>query len=359
MEDIQKACVLADCTLREALERMNHLAMGIVLVVDERRCLVDTVTDGDVRRAIMSGVDLGSHVGALLARRSDERFPAKPIVGTRDTSRHDLVQLFKSGVLRHVPIVDAAGHVVDLAVSTDFIADPIDAVSAVVMAGGRGSRLAPLTDAMPKPMLPVGGKPMMERLVEQLREAGIRRVNVALHYKPEAITEHFGSGDRFGVDITYVTEDAPLGTAGALGLLPPQTDRLLVMNGDVMTRTNLRSLVTFHNEHDAVMTVGVTQCELSVPWGVVDTDGVQIRGIVEKPRTTMFVNGGIYLLEPAVLQHIDRGERLDMTELVQRLIARDQRVVAFPISEYWLDMGRPDDYARACNEVGNPVGGVR
>jgi NDP-sugar pyrophosphorylase family protein len=221
------------------------------------------------------------------------------------------------------------------------------------MAGGFGSRLRPLTDDLPKPMLPVGDCPLMEHIVNQLRASGIRQVKVTTHYKPEAITGYFGDGHNFGVKIDYLHEEHPLGTAGALGLMSPPQGPLLVMNGDILSRVNFRAMVDFHREYGAQLTMGVRLHEYQVPYGVVEPDGVVVRQLTEKPTLRLFVNAGIYLLEPEVYDYIRRPvtERFDMTDLIQRLLVAEQRVVSFPISEYWRDIGQHADYKDALEDI--------
>jgi NDP-sugar pyrophosphorylase family protein len=219
------------------------------------------------------------------------------------------------------------------------------------MAGGFGTRLRPLTEDTPKPMLLVGDRPMLERTIEQLKKAGIHRVDLTTHYKPEAISKHFGNGDEFGVTIRYVHEDQPLGTAGALGLLGDSQEPLLVINGDILTHVDFRAMLKHHREHKASLTVGVCRYDLQVPYGVIECHGPDILGISEKPKMPFLVNAGIYLLEPKVRKYIPAGKRFDMTDLIQSLIHADRKVVSFPIVEYWLDVGRPGDYARAQEDV--------
>ena len=219
------------------------------------------------------------------------------------------------------------------------------------MAGGYGSRLRPLTEDLPKPMLPVGNKPLLELIVEQLKQAGIRQVNVATHYKSEVIAEHFKNGEAFGVDIRYVKEDQPLGTAGALSLIEEVDEPLLVMNGDILTRVDFRALLSFHREHKADLTVCVRQYEFRVPYGVIDTDGVLVKGISEKPMVRQFINAGIYLLNPQVRRLIPNGRPYDIPDLIERLLKENGTVVCFPIREYWLDIGKVDQYDQAKADI--------
>jgi NDP-sugar pyrophosphorylase family protein len=215
------------------------------------------------------------------------------------------------------------------------------------MAGGFGTRLRPLTDNMPKPMLPVGGRPLMERIVGQLKESGIDQIVVTTHYKAEAIVDHFGDGTDFGVTMTYVQEDEPLNTGGAIGLIPNVDEPLLVINGDILTQVDFRALHDFHRDCGADMTVGVRKYLLKVPYGVIENDGARVTQINEKPELSLFVNAGIYLLEPSVRRYVARGVSLSMTDLIQTVIDAGLMVASFPVLEYWLDVGQTGDYQQA------------
>jgi NDP-sugar pyrophosphorylase family protein len=261
--------------------------------------------------------------------------------------RGSVLALMRDRHVRQVPVVDERGRVVDLIVADDGLPPEVLHVRAVVMAGGYGKRLLPLTANLAKPMLPVGERPLLELMVKQLGEAGIRRIHMMTHYKPETISEHFGNGEEFGVQIDYVPENEPMGTAGGLALLDESDERLLVINGDVMTRIDFQSMLNFHQEHGSDLTVGVRSYELEVPYGVMECDGVEVRSIKEKPAVRFLVNAGVYLLEPNVRTYLPRQRHCDMTELIQALIRAGRRVISFPIVEYWLDIGQPGDYAQA------------
>jgi NDP-sugar pyrophosphorylase family protein len=271
-----------------------------------------------------------------------------------DISFSDAVHFMerKRGV-DHLPLVDDADRVVGLLLRSDLVDDELLAISAVVMAGGFGTRLRPLTADTPKPLLPIDGRPIMARLVEELRLAGIRQVTVTTHHQSEKIQGYFGDGSAFGMDLSYVTEDEPLGTAGALSLLQQRQDPLLVVNGDILTNVNFRSMLQFHRAHAADLTVGVREWENIIPYGVVECDGVFVRALREKPVTSHLVNAGIYLLEPDVHKLIPSGRRFEMTDLIQRLLEGGRSVVSFPITEYWLDIGQQADYERAQHDVRN------
>ncbi len=342
----EQLCIAPTASIRSAAACIDRTACGIALVLDDAGRLEDTLTDGDIRRAMLAGVDFDAPVQTLRARRAASPYPV-PVTATFGTSPHELLEVMRQTKLRQIPLVDSSDVVVDVAVAADLDLEPDPSVRAIIMAGGRGTRLRPLTEELPKPMLPVGGRPLMERIVRQLEHSGIRRVNVATHYHPEKIIEHFGDGREFGVQLSYVNEDRPLGTAGALGLLGACDEPLLVINGDILTDVDFRAMARFHFEHSADLTVAVRGYEMEVPYGVIDSAGAVVTAIREKPRLHVFVNAGIYLLHPSVHAHILAGERLDMTDLISRLIERGLSVVSFPIREYWLDIGQHADYERA------------
>jgi NDP-sugar pyrophosphorylase family protein len=204
---------------------------------------------------------------------------------------------------------------------------------------------------MPKPMLPVGERPLMEHIIQQLRQAGIKQLSLTTHYKKDIIVDHFGNGSDFGVEIQYVDEEHPMGTAGALSRLPGSDDPLLVINGDILTRVDFRAMLDFHKEQYAEMTVAVRQHETPVPFGVVEVDGVTITGILEKPVVKHLISAGIYLLDPSVCRDIPGERPYDMPELIAELLAQGRKVVSFPVREYWLDVGRPADYEQAQIDV--------
>jgi len=320
--------------------------MGILLLCEDDRKLVGVLTDGDIRRAILRGVSFDEPCISIASRN--------PVVAPLRVSPSEALHLMdhsRDFVVNHLPVVDAEGRAVDLLLRRDLVTEDQLALSAVIMAGGFGTRLRPLTEELPKPMLPVGGRPLMELIIEQLRQAGIRRVNVTTHYRSEEIIEHFGDGRAFGVEIKYVTEDRPLGTAGALGLMEIPNEPLLVINGDILTQVDFRAMLDFHREQRADMTVAVRQHEFRVPYGVVETNGVTITGISEKPVVQHFINAGIYLLNPGVCQFIPNGQPYDMPDLISRLLAEGRRVVSFPVREYWLDIGQSADYKQAQEDL--------
>jgi dTDP-glucose pyrophosphorylase len=344
MRNVAELCIGPGSTLRDVLVRSNACRRGIVLVVDEHARLVGVITDGDIRRAILAGLDLATPTDRLLARKG---LPTMPITAPESSTHDELVALIRRTGVSHIPVVNAAGQVVRLVGLDDLLDEDELALKAVVMAGGKGSRLHPLTEDLPKPMLPLGDRPLMERIIRQLSEIGVRNVAVTTHYLQDKIVEHFGDGERFGVHLDYVAETTQRGTAGGLAQLDPPDTPLLVINGDILTELDFRAMLNFHREHDAALTAAVRPYEVNVPYGVVEVEGEQVRRVVEKPTYRYFVNAGIYLIEPRAHRMIPAEGKFDMTDLMGTVLAAGLRVVSFPVWEYWRDIGHHDDYLEA------------
>ncbi len=347
--DLATLCIKRDSSLQDAMAMLDRSRIGIVLVVDDDWRLLGTITDGDCRRAMLDRVNLDQLISVLLARKATTAY-ATPITAPMNAPSGTYLQLLKQHKILHLPLLDGEQRVAGLVTVDDFVPNNIP-LKAVVMAGGQGTRLNPLTEDMPKPMLPVGDRPIMEIIIQQLRDAGIKQVKVTTHHKPEKITDYFGDGSDFGVELSYVTEDRPLGTVGGLGLLETPQETTLVINGDILTQVDFRAMLAYHKEHGAELTVGVRHYDIKVPYGVVECDGPVVRRLSEKPVLGLFVNAGIYLLEPAVYRFIPNGQRFDMTDLIQRLIEEGRPVVSFPVREYWLDIGQAADYEQAQEHV--------
>lgn len=351
MMDVRPFLVHPDMPVTEVVGVIDANRRGAAIVVDDEQHLIGVVTDGDVRRAILAGLDLQGPVSCLLARRRSDLYPV-PIKAAVSSTTAQRTAVMQQHRIRHLPLVDEHDVVVGLAVFDDLLREAAPPVRAVVMAGGFGRRMRPLTDNVPKPMLPVDGKPLLERVIQGLHDAGITRMHVATHYKPEKIVEYFGNGERFGVQIEYLRELEPLGTAGALCKLDTWGETLLVINGDILTQVDFAAMHRFHRDHDAEMTVAVKEYTFRVPYGVVTVNGVGVTGIEEKPSVSYFVNAGIYLLEPSVASSMTPdGGHCDMTDLIARLLAARRQVVSFPVREYWLDVGGLDDYDRAQSDA--------
>ncbi|MBN2503061.1 MAG: nucleotidyltransferase family protein [Anaerolineales bacterium] len=350
IKDITSICIRPETSIHIALETLDKGALGIVLVTDADLHLIGTITDGDIRRAVLAGLSLETSVSHLLESKAGGMY-ASPIAVHVDTPQEERIKLLQQYLIYQLPVLDEEDRVVDLITIDTLVPEEALPVNALIMAGGYGTRLSPLTDDTPKPLLPVGGKPLMEWVVEQLNQSGIRNIHISTHYLGERIKNHFGNGESFGVNIDYLTEDSPLGTAGALGLVGQPDGPLLVINGDILTQLNFREMFAFHQKHHADLTVGVRQFSVQVPYGVVESDDVQVTKVREKPTYSFLVNAGVYLLEPSAFAFFPAHERFDMPDLITTLIEHERSVVSFPILEYWLDIGQHTDYRQAQEDI--------
>jgi dTDP-glucose pyrophosphorylase len=342
----RRTLLYASASLRDAIRSLDESAMQIVLIVDEAGRLVGTLTDGDIRRGLLRGMTLDDRVERIVA--------PDPLVAPPSVARETALQLMQANRIHQLPIVDDGRAVVGLHLIDELMMPDARANLMVIMAGGQGSRLRPHTEHCPKPMLPVGGKPMMERIIERAKGDGIRRFAVAIHYLGHMVEEYFGDGRNWQIDIGYLREDMPLGTAGAVGLLEPRPEHpFLVCNGDVLTDVRYGELLDFHISHGAIATMAVRPHEWQNPFGVVRTKGVDIVGFEEKPTVRSHINAGIYVLDPAALDALIPGQHCDMPTLFTALQERGQRTIAYPMHEPWLDVGRPDDYEQVHN--GDPL----
>lgn len=339
--------VTPDTPIIEAIKSIDRsLWISLALVVDDKGRLLNTISDGDIRRGVVRGIEMDSPVSSLLPIKATTPHPM-PTVAPVDTAPAELLRIMREKAVRQVPLIDAQGAVTDVVTLHELLPQAQPLVNAVIMAGGFGTRLRPLTENVPKPMLDVDGRPIIEHIVGHLKDSGIRDIKVTTHYKPEVIRDHFGDGHEFGVNISYVNEETPLGTAGALGLMPRPEATTMIINGDILTKVDFDSFIAYHQEHGADMTIAVTRYEVVLPYGVVDTDGEQVRAIKEKPKMSFLVNAGIYLMEPAVFDYVPQGQPMQMTDLIARLLDENKRLVSFPIFEEWIDIGRHADYLRA------------
>lgn len=331
-------------TIQEAISNLNEVAIQIVLVVNENDELEGTVSDGDIRRGLLKGVPLDGAITEILHRN--------PLVVPENVDRSVVLQLMTANKIHQIPIIGAKHAVMGLHLWDD-IAVPIEHENLmIIMAGGVGSRLSPRTDGCPKPMLKVAGKPMLEHIIYRARQEGFRHILLAVHYLGHMIEDHFGDGSDFGVEITYLKEDAPLGTAGALSLLTPRPALpFVVTNGDVITEVRYGELLEFHQSQNAAATMAVRAHEWQHPFGVVDVKGVEIVGFKEKPVSRSNINAGIYAMDPSVLDRLTYGEECDIPKLFSRLRDEGQRTVAYPMHEPWLDLGRPEDLDQASIEA--------
>lgn len=339
---LAKVLLDENAPISAAMEVIERFPLKIALVVAPSRVLLGTVTDGDVRRALLRGETADSPVSRAMNR--------SPISLPLD-QRHRASQVMAAKKIMQVPLIDAEGRIVDISVQGVSLPAPKLGNTVVIMAGGEGKRLRPFTELTPKPMLRVGGKPMLEIIIDNFARAGFSDFVVSVNYRADTIKDYFGDGDGHGVGIRYLSEPEPRGTAGALRLLDPRpSETFIVVNGDVLTNLNFLNLIEFHRENDALLSLAVQRYRHTIPLGVVDVEGEFIRGIKEKPTLEFFVNAGIYALEPQAIEMIPPDIPFDMPSLVDLVLAADEPVAAFPIHEYWIDVGHAADFTRATME---------
>jgi dTDP-glucose pyrophosphorylase len=341
----RSALVVSQATVEIAAEVLTNSSMRIVLVVDKHDRLLGTVTDGDIRRALMGGISMKTAV--------DEIMQKNPVTVDSGDDRKTVLQLMRQKDILQVPVLDESQRVVGLEVMQDFVYGAPRENPVLLMAGGFGKRLHPLTKGLPKPLLTVGDKPILETIVEQLSEAGFSQFFMAVHYKAELLRAHFGDGSNWGITIRYLEEEEPLGTAGALSLLSaePIQKPVLVMNGDLLTRLDFNQLLDYHDAHDGVATICVREHEIRIPYGVVQAVGIRVEDITEKPVKKLFINAGIYVLDPDIVKGRSRVLAGDMPDLLRETIKTGEQVNMFPIHEYWLDIGRVEEYRQAQIDV--------
>lgn len=339
--------VRLETAIIDLIKKIDETGVGCALVVDGSNNLISIVTDGDIRRAVIMNVDMTKTVNELLDLKGAASVVALPSDANRDQIIGAMIQYH----LRQIPLVDPHGKIVGLSLFEEIAGTSDIDITAIVMAGGFGRRLYPLTQNTPKPMLTVGTRPLLEHTISRLRDSGVKAVNITVHFKKEVIVNHFGNGSGFGVDIEYFEENKPLGTAGSISLIPHRGRTVLVMNGDVLTTVNFKEMLDYHRRHEAVLTMAVASHEVTVPYGVVLMDDVCVKGIVEKPKTKHFINTGIYLIEPEACELIPRDTVFDMPDLINRILAIGGKVIGFPIREYWKDVGQPADFEQANKDI--------
>ena len=344
--DNWEICLLnSSARIVDAAKAIDASPAKIALVVDDNRKLLGCITDYDVRKAVLCGMDLIENYVVSIMNKT-------PKVIRQDASDIFIHQAMLNRNVRQLPLVDEKGIVCGLKILSEFDANRLKHSNPVVlMAGGLGTRLRPLTDSCPKPLLRIGDKPIMEIILENFIQQGFSNFYISVNYKADMIEDYFGDGSKYGVSIQYIREKKRLGTAGALSLLPEDiSEPVLVMNGDLLTRVDFGQLLDCHKYRHADATMCVREYRYQVPYGVVDIDDWEIKGLIEKPMHSVFVNAGIYMLQPEVVRDIPKNTYFDMTDVFADNLKKKRKNVAFPIREYWMDVGRLDDFERAKEE---------
>ena len=345
MKNIEEIKLKSTATIKEALVLIDKGAMQIALVIDEENKLIGTLTDGDIRRGLIRGLGLNNSIETII-------FKTPTVVKISDT-KEDILQIALSKKLHQIPVIDDNGKVIGIQQIDELLKPKNKSNKVILMVGGLGTRLRPLTENTPKPMLKVGNKPILKTIVEKFAQYGYTNIIMCVNYKSDVIQDYFGDGKKFGVNIEYILEEQRMGTAGALSLLKSKPNEpFFVMNGDLLTNVNFGHLAEFHRLNNSIATMCVREYDFQVPYGVVRIDDNKILSIEEKPTHKFFISAGIYMLSPESLEYIPQNEFYDMPTLFQKLISENKNTISFPLQEYWLDIGRIEEYKKANEEYG-------
>jgi len=340
MKNIEDITVKESISILEVMKIIDESSKQIAIVIDENNKLLGTISDGDIRRALLKNIPLTESVKEIYFKT--------PTVASINDSREEIINICKVKKIHQIPIVDSKGNLVGLEILDELISKEKKLNKVVLMVGGLGTRLQPLTENIPKPMLEVGNKPILQTIVEKFAEYGYLNIVMCINYKSHVIKDYFGDGAEFGVNIEYVSEKDRMGTAGALSLLKDKPQEpFFVMNGDLLTNANFEHLHNFHISNNSIGTMCVRDYDFQVPFGVVSIKDTKILSIDEKPMHKFFVNAGIYMFDPEILDYIPKNEFYDMPTLFKKLIDKNKKVISFPLREYWLDVGRIEEYEKA------------
>ncbi|WMJ83319.1 nucleotidyltransferase family protein [Oscillospiraceae bacterium LTW-04] len=340
MDILEKILIEPDTLIQRAIEIIDISSQQIALVVDDDRKLLGTVTDGDIRRGLMRGILLNQPVEQIMNNR--------PITIPEIKDQNSILNIMRVNKLRHLPVVDAAGRLIGIEKLDDLLQTPKRENWVVIMAGGLGKRLRPLTENCPKPMLEIGGKPILATILEEFIKQGFSRFCLSINYKAQNVIDYFGDGSQWGITLDYIHEDRPMGTAGSLRLFHHETEEpIIIINGDILTKLGFDQLISFHKKRKACATVAVAAYDFKVDYGVVKVDRDMLIGFEEKPVFTSFINAGIYVLNPEILKKLPENSSLDMNQLLEIMLKNNEKVCAFPIREYWIDIGQMRDFNQA------------
>jgi len=345
MKSIKKIKLKTNSTIKEALQIINTGAVKFGVVVDKEDKLLGTLTDGDIRRAFLDGKTINDSIENIYFKN--------PTIVTINNTKDEIINICTSKKLYQIPVVDDNGKIIGIHFLDELLKPNIHTNKVILMVGGLGTRLRPLTDNIPKPMLPVGGKPILQTIVEKFASYGFINIIMCIGYKSEIIQNFFGNGSKFGVNIEYILENKRMGTAGALSLLndrqKPQ-EPFFVMNGDLLTNVNFENLLKFHLENNSMATMCVREYDFQVPYGVVNIKNNHISHIEEKPVHKFFVSAGIYMLNHKTINMIPSNQFYDMPTLFEKFIEDKENTLSFLLKEYWLDIGRIEEYEKANSE---------
>jgi dTDP-glucose pyrophosphorylase len=345
----RKTFLKTNSSIRDAMESLSSNSMGVVLVVDDGDHLLGIITDGDIRRGLLSAVSMDSSVEKIMSKN-----PAVLKIGA---SQKEILKMFKKHSLLHIPLVDDEGIVRDLKVLKHEVEVPEKENIVFINAGGKGQRLLPLTENCPKPLLQVGNKPILENIIQNFSQHGFKNFVISINHMADMVVDYFGDGSKWDVQISYIREDIPLGTAGAIGELREKLNLpIIVSNGDLLTNVDFSGLLDFHVNSKKIATMCVREYDVQVPYGVVDILDHKLVKIIEKPVRKFFINAGIYVLNPEAVKLIPQNQYFDMPTLFELILKQKQEVMTYPIHEYWLDIGRFDDFEKAQLEFSQVTG---
>lgn len=341
MQDIYKITISINTTIRETLKIFgSHDGLRLLLVNDEKNQFTGIIADPDIRRGLLRGLSLDDSISTIINR--------SPITAHINTSKDELLHLASQHNIHEIPLKDHNGEIVEIVSIANLVKPKLYPNQVVIMAGGLGTRLRPLTDTLPKPMLKVGSKPILQIILERFKQQGFKNIILCVNYKSHIIEEYFGDGSKYGLNITYIKEEKRMGTAGALSLIPNLYEDFIVMNGDILTDIDFAKMLAFHHSNYSHATMGVREYTTQIPYGVVNTLDNKITSIEEKPSLSFKVSAGIYILSPNSLSLIPRDKFFDMPALFEAsLEKKDYNTLSYLIEDYWIDIGRKEEYDRA------------
>lgn len=337
-----KCITFENVDIKKVISTIEEGGLRIALITNNQNKLVGIVCDGDIRRGLLKGLTLDSPVSQIIEKNY--------IRVTPNASKKEISRIMKENAICQIPIVSEDNELIGLEISRDLLPTSKQLVPncALLMAGGKGKRLRPITNDCPKPLIPINGKPILEIILEQCIESGIRKFYISVHYLAEKIINYFGDGSKWNVKIEYLQENTPLGTAGALRLLPDNFKHpIIVINGDVLTKTSFHEILRYHSKNSADITICAREHKLYSPYGVIEVNGIEFKSIVEKPSFSQLVNAGIYVVNPEILKLINPNQYLDMPDLIYLSQNKDKSIIVYPVHEYWIDIGKPESLNRA------------
>ena len=342
-DSCKKFIIHGDCDIKDVIKAIEKGGLRIALILNQENKLLGTISDGDIRRGLLKGISLDSSFTSIIKKNC--------LTANTFSKREEITKMMRDNAISQIPIVSKDNDFIGLEIAEELLPSSSEFFipnTALLMAGGRGKRLIPITDNCPKPLLPINNKPILEIILDQCIDSGIRNFYISVHYLADKIIDYFGDGSKWNVNIQYIKEDFPLGTAGALRLLPKVLKQsLILINGDVLTKTNFQNILKYHSKNSADITICAREQILSSPYGVIEVEGIFFKSMVEKPSFRQLVNAGIYVLSPSIIDLVQRNEYLDMPELISISKEKDKKIIVYPVHEYWLDIGKPEALDKA------------